>query len=108
MLKDFFASSSEFKIKIFRKVKDEYICIGETRLYKVGKGGSQEIVLDKKIILSPGDIIGFYFPEATNVFYDENEGYFSRINGDVKIGDSISYKDRGNLSVSLGIMGYFN
>ncbi|WP_461833562.1 coiled-coil domain-containing protein [Desulfothermus sp.] len=107
-IKGYFAGPTRFQLKIFRQIdKNYYVCVGETELYSINVQGVKFIPLKNKIILANGDIVGFYFPEISNVFFDKKIGSFGEIKGEVNIGKKIPVKDQQGLSISIGIMGYF-
>ncbi len=106
-VKGYFAGPTRFQLKIFRPIDKKYVCVGQTQIFSVSGKSIKFIPLSSKIVLTNGDVIGFYFPDVSNLFFDKKTGTFGRISGLVKIGEKIPIDSEGNLSVSIGVMGYF-
>lgn len=110
MVKGKFAPGTTLVPKLFRKTKRGTICVWQGKEFTVAGEGTMQEDFDMPLNVLKGDYIGFYFPKAVGVPFDEKAGQFSVYSGDIELGVKLPGKGKAKAwgrNYSIGVSGVF-
>jgi len=102
-----FVKPTTLVVKILRPVDDKLVVIWESRTLKIKRAGLIKYTFPVTVGVEKGDVVGYYFPQAASVYFDEGSGDTRYLHQNMKPGSSarvssLSGKDRQR-SYSIGV-----
>ncbi|GAB1261278.1 hypothetical protein [Aurantivibrio plasticivorans] len=108
----YFSTAVPFQVKIFRPVNDDLVVIWESKLINVTNPGLNRYDFPVTVGLEKGDVLGYFFPQAVGISFDEGTSDTRYLSKNLGLGESVRVKslngEARKRSYSIGVYGLLN
>lgn len=85
-----FVKPTHMTVKVLRKIDDKLVVVWESRNLNITKTGLVKTRFHVSVGVEKGDVLGYYFPEASTVAFDKGTGNTRYLSRNLRSGSSIS------------------